>query len=431
MFDRSHDASERLRSLIPAGAHAYSKAANQWPVNSPRVLSHGQGAWVWDLDGNRYVDWFPGLTTVSLGHAFPAVTARVNAQLERGVSFQLPTALEYEAASAFLKVVARAEMIKFAKDGSTVNDAAIRLARAYTGRRYIVKCGDHPFFSTGDWFIGKTRCGGGILPETYQSILDFSYNDLASLERLVAMHPGEIAAIMLEPVRFDPPSPDFLEGIRQCCDREGIILIFDEIVTGMKYHLNGAQTLFAVQPDLTTWGKGIANGFAVSALTGRAAIMRLGDTTQAGADVFLLSTTHGAEGPGLAALLATVETFAATDIIAENYRYGKLLREEATSIIAERGISRVLEFWGYDCFLSMKFRDANGKESRALKTLFFQELIQQGVLFRGIFYPTLSHREAEVDATLQAFSHATETYRRALEDGVEHYLTGPAIEPVL
>ncbi|HEX6288646.1 MAG TPA: glutamate-1-semialdehyde 2,1-aminomutase [Herpetosiphonaceae bacterium] len=432
MFPKSHQLSDQLRSLVPSGAHAFSKAADQWPACSPRMLSHGKGAWVWDIDGNRYVDWFTGLTTVSLGHAYPTVIERVAAQLAQGQNFQLPTALEYTAARTFLDTIALAEMVKFAKDGSTVNDAALRLARAYTGRSYVAKCRDQPFFSYGDWFIGKTRCNNGILPEAYQYTLEFPYNDLEYLERLFATYSEQIAAVIVEPVRFDRPQPGFLEGLRDLCTREGALLIFDEVVTGMKYHLNGAQAMFGVQPDLTTWGKGIANGFALSALTGPRAIMDLGDTTQHdGTRIFLLSSTHGGESSSLAAMIATVETFAAHDLIGQNYACGRQLREQGMTILAEYGIAEQVEFIGYDCFLAMKYRDAQGAESRAFRTLFFQELVKHGVLFRGIFYPTVSHRDTELDATLAAFRRAAETYRAALEQGVERYLVGPPIEPVL
>lgn len=432
MFRKSQQISDQLRTLVPAGAHAFSKAANQWPEHSPRVLSHGSGAWVWDVDGNRYVDWFTGLTTVSLGHAYQPVIDRVCAQLARGHNFQLPTLLEYEAAQTFLGAVARADMVKFAKDGSTVNDAALRLARAFTGRIYVAKCRLQPFFSYSDWFIGTTRCNSGILPETYQYTLEFDYNDLNSLQELIERYPGQIAAVIMEPVRFEPPRPAFLQGVRELCTREGILLILDEIVSGMKYHLHGAQAMLQIDPDLTTWGKGIANGFALSALTGRREIMELGDTTrEAPRRVFLLSSTHGAEASSLAAMLATVETFVSADPIAANYAVGRQLREHGTAILREYDLADYVAFIGYDCFLGMRFCDGSRAESRPFRTLFFQELAANGVLFRGIFYPTLSHRQLELEATLEAFRRAAETYGRALEAGVEHYLVGKPITALL
>ncbi|MBG0831560.1 aminotransferase class III-fold pyridoxal phosphate-dependent enzyme [Planomonospora sp. ID67723] len=297
---RGRQLAARLRDLVPGGAHAYSKAPSQWPATAPPLLERGSGAWVWDVDGHRYIDWFAGLTCVPLGHAHPAVTAAVAAALRSGSAFQLPAAAELAAAETFLATVAVGDdMVKFAKNGSDVVDAALKLARYATGRTLVAKCAEHPFFSTGDWFIGTTAARGGTLPEVAARTLDFPYNDTPALQTLFTEHGDDLAAVILEPVRFTRPDTAWFTALRERCSRHGTALIFDETVTGLKYHLHGARTLTGVHPDLTCWGKGIANGLPVSALTGRRELMELGDPARCPRTppLLLLSTTHGGKPP--------------------------------------------------------------------------------------------------------------------------------------
>ncbi|MGY1422617.1 glutamate-1-semialdehyde 2,1-aminomutase [Bacillus cereus] len=420
-----------LQKYIPGGSHAYSKSVNQWPELSPKVLSHGEGATVWDMDGNSYIDWFTGLSTVSLGHAYQPVIERVYEQMKRGINFQLPTKIEYEAAKYFTEEVAKADMVKFSKDGSTANDAAIRLARAYTGKKYIAKCSQHPFFSYSDWFIGHTQYNRGILEEAKKYTLNFNYNDISSLEEIFLRYPNDISAVILEPVRFDKPNEGFLENVRKLCDRYSTILIFDEVVTGLKYHINGAQALFSIKPDLTTWGKGIANGFPLSALTGKREIMELGDTVKNTEGVFLLSTTHGGEASSLVAMMATVEEFIKGDLIGKNYITGKLLKDALAEVIKLYNLDNYIVPIGYDCFWSINFLNENMEICKKYRTLFMQELISNGILFRGIFYPTISHGKSDIEITKYAFERACIKYKKALEYGIDQYLIGQKVDSIL
>ncbi|QHE59811.1 glutamate-1-semialdehyde 2,1-aminomutase [Rossellomorea vietnamensis] len=422
---------DKLLNYIPGGSHAYSKSVNQWPNLSPKVLSHGEGSYVWDVDGNRYIDWFTGLSTVSLGHGFSPVIERVYEQLKKGINFQLPTKIEFEAAEYFLNVVAKDDMVKFSKDGSTVNDAAIKLSRAYTGKRYIAKCSQHPFFSYSDWFIGHSRYDQGILEESKKYTIDFNYNDISSLESLFLNYPNDIAAVILEPVRFEEPQKGFLQDVRKLCNDYGAVLIFDEVVTGLKYHLNGAQSLFGVKSDLTTWGKGIANGFPLSALTGKKDIMRLGDTVNQDNRTFLLSTTHGGEAASLVSMMATVEEFVKKDAIFHNYNTGKALKDALIEEIERFGLKSYIKPIGYDCFWSIIFLNSTGEQCYQFRTLFMQELISNKVLFRGIFYPTISHGENEIRLTKLAFNNACRIYKKALIEGVDQYLVGHKVERIL
>lgn len=417
---RSREAAARLRRLVPAGAHAYSKAADQWPATAPPLLARGQGAWVWDADGHRYTDWFAGLTCCPLGHAHPAVTAAVTAALTQGTAFQLPTHTELKAAETFLSLVATGDdMVKFAKNGSDSADGALKLARYATGRRYVAKCAEHPFFSTGDWFIGTTAARGGTHPEPAARTLDFPYNDTATIEQLFTDHCQDLAAVILEPVRFTPPDQLFFARLRELCTRNGTVLIFDETVTGLKYHLGGARALTGVHPDLTCWGKGIGGGLPLSALTGRRDLMELGDHTRplpGQPPLLLLSTTHGSDGASLAAMIATVTELVATDAITRAYATGADLRRSVDSMLAQAGLAGHIRLTGYDCFINIEATGTDQITEPQLKTLFLAEAIRCGALVRGIFYPTTVHTTEHLELTANAIGHAAVICARALND---------------
>ncbi|WP_372404586.1 aminotransferase class III-fold pyridoxal phosphate-dependent enzyme [Streptomyces luteireticuli] len=416
---RGREAAQRLRHLVPAGAHAYSKAADQWPATAPPLISHGQGAWTWDMDGHQYVDWFAGLTCCPLGHAHPAVTQAVTQALQRGTAFQLPTLAELEAAETFLGFVATGDdMVKFGKNGSDAVDAALKLARYATGRTHIAKCAEHPFFSTGDWFIGTTAARGGTHPEPATRTLDFPYNNTPALEQLFTDHGQHLAAVILEPLRFTPPDPVFFARLRTLCTTNGTVLVFDETVTGLKYHLGGARTLTGIDPDLTCWGKSIGGGLPVSALTGKRALMELGDHARprpGNPPLLLLSTTHGSDAAGLAAMRATVHQLATTDAIPRAHATGAQLRTTIGGILADAHLDTHIRLTGYDCFLNIETHGTGHISGPQLKTLFLAELIRAGALVRGIFYPTAAHTAKHLHMTESAVRHAADTCRKALD----------------
>lgn len=282
LLPRSQQANERLHAMIPGGAHTYAKGDDQYPENLAPVISHGRGAHVWDVDGNRYVEYGSGLRSVSLGHAHPRVTEAVRRELDRGSNFVRPSIVEVEAAERFLATVPTAEMVKFAKNGSDATTAAVRLARAATGRPLVALCADHPFFSTDDWFIGTTPMSAGIPTATTDLTVTFPYGDLAAAEELLTRHRDEVACLILEPATHSEPPPGYLAGLRELADRHGCVLVFDEMITGLRWSEAGAQGLYGVVPDLSTFGKALGNGFAVSALAGRRELMeRAGCATPA------------------------------------------------------------------------------------------------------------------------------------------------------
>ena len=270
-FAASTEMQRRLHELVPGGAHTYSRGSDQYPEDMAPVIARGEGAHVQDVDGNWFVEYGMGLRSVTLGHAYAPVVEAVVDAARTGVSFSRPSVYELRAAEEFLAQVPGADMVKFAKNGSDVTTAAVKLARAATGRDLVALCRSQPFFSTDDWFIGSTEMDAGIPDAPRRLTVTFDYNDLASVESLLQRHPGRIACLILEAgTATSEPEPGFLQGLRTLADRDGFVLVFDEIITGMRWSKGGAQEVYGTTPDLSTWGKALGNGFAVSALAGRA-----------------------------------------------------------------------------------------------------------------------------------------------------------------
>jgi glutamate-1-semialdehyde 2,1-aminomutase len=421
-FSRSNAALERLAAVVPGGGHTYAKGSDQFPAFSPGVLSHGRGSHVWDLDGNEFIEYGMGLRAVGLGHAYPEVNDAVAAALPLGTNFTRPAFIELECAE-LLAFTVGAEMVKFTKDGSTATSAALKIARAATGRDMVAVCGDHPFFSYDDWFIATTSMDAGVGPDEAHRTTAFAYNDLDGVRALFDRYPGRIAAVFLEPARTEPPQPGFLEGIREVCSANGTVLVFDEMITGFRYATGGAQRLFGVRPDLSTWGKALANGYSVSALCGTRELMQLGSRRGPGDNVFLLSTTHGAEVCSLAAAIATMHVYEREPVIEHLYSIGEQLRCGLTDLAARHGVTDHVAPFGYACNLLFSTLDADRRPSQAMRTLFLQEMIRGGVLGPSLVV-SYSHVDADVERTLAATDAALAVYAQALDDGPERFLIG-------
>ena len=336
-FARSRHLQDRLHDLVPGGAHTYARGPDQYPESMPPVLTHGHGCRVWDVDGNAYIEYGMGLRSVTLGHGYPPVVDAVSRAIAGGVSFSRPTALEAAAAEDFLSLVPGADMVKFAKNGSDATTAAVRLARAVTGRVTVAIC-DQPFYSTDDWFIGTTPMAGGIPAGHAAATVRFGYNDLASLAAVLAG--DDVACVVMEAATATAePAPGFLAGVRELCDRHGTLLVFDEMITGFRWAAGGAQAVYGVTPDLSCWGKAMANGFPLSALAGRREYMERGGLRTEADRVFLLSTTHGPETASLAALRAVVAAYRSEDPVARMEYAGRRLAAGVTAAVAEAGLS--------------------------------------------------------------------------------------------
>ncbi len=428
-FDHSEHLRQKSHRLIPGGCHTYAKGDDQYPKLSPGFIRAGRGCHVWDVDGNEYIEYGMGLRSVTLGHAFPAVVDAVARQLTSGSNFTRPSPIEVECAERFLSFTGNAEMVKFAKDGSTVTTAAVRLARAFTGRDLVATCADDPFISYNDWFIGTTTMRAGIPQVTNRLVLSFRYNDLGSVERLFHEFPRDIACLIFEFERTQPPQEGFLQGVRDLCSRHGTLLIADEMITGFRWPLGGAQKCHGVRADLATFGKGLANGFSVSALAGRREIMELGGLHHDEKRVFLLSTTHGAETHALAAAMATMQVYEQEDVIGHLDRQGRRLQAGARQAAEAIGVAEHFAVVGKPCNLVYVTRDQGGTPSQAFRALFLQELIRNGVLAPS-FVVSYSHTDEDIDRTIDAIASALRVYRLALEHGIDRYLVGPPVRPV-
>lgn len=423
-FEVSRTLQKRAHALIPGGSHTYAKGDDQYPELAPGFIARGSGCHVWDADGNKYIEYGMGNRAVGLGHAYPSVVAAARAALGDGCNFTRATPLEVACAEEFLGLITGAEMVKFAKDGSDATSGAVRLARAYTGRDLIAICGDHPFFSVDDWFIGTTAMNAGIPQATRDLTLAFRYNDIASVKALFEKHPGQIAACILEAARTDEPRDNFLQELQRVCHANGALLVFDEMITGFRWAKGGAQNVYGVVPDLSCWGKALANGFSVSALAGKREFMRLGGLDHFDKPrVFLLSTTHGAETHGLAAAIASMQVYRDEPVIEHLYRQGTRLRESAENVIRQRGMEKYVKLSGRPCCLLFGALGPDGKPSQAYRSLFLQETIKRGVIMPSLVV-SYSHTDADIDATVEAIDGALEVYVRGLEDGTERHLVG-------
>jgi glutamate-1-semialdehyde 2,1-aminomutase len=443
---------KRLHRAIPGGAHTYSRGDDQFPSNAPPLLVRGKGAHVWDEAGRRYLDYGMALRAVTLGYADPRVNAAALGEIEKGVNLTRATLTELQAAEMLIDMIDSVEMVKFGKNGSNVTTAALKIARAHTGRRFVCVPRQQPFFSFDDWFIGTTALRRGIPGEQASATLVFDYGDIASLARLFELHPGEIAAVMMEPATTLLPCPSdcdglgrwpgracaacprsaesFLQRAQSLCRREGALLILDEMITGFRWHLKGAQHFFGVEPDLTTFGKGMANGFSVAAVGGRREIMEVGSIDRPGMErTFLLSTTHGAEMPGLGAFMETARIYRDEDVVGHLWRYGAALAAGFADKAAKHGLTQHVYTEGPAICLNYITRDRDGSVSLPFRTLFAQELLRRGVMMPWIAV-SQSHGDSELEQTLDALDAALSVYARALNGKIEDFLQGPAIRPV-
>jgi glutamate-1-semialdehyde-2,1-aminomutase len=419
---RSREYFARARKVIPSCTQTFSKGPTQFVQGvAPLFLERGRGSHVWDVDGNEYVDYVMALGPIVLGYDDPDVIAAVQRQLADGVTFSLAHPLEVEVAETLAKIVPCAEMVRFGKNGADATTGAVRAARAYTGRDVIACCGYHGWH---DWYIGTTTRRRGVPDAVCRLTRTFVYNDLASLERLFAEHPGQIAAVIMEPVGVVEPSPGFLQRVATVTHANGAVLIFDEVVTGFRLALGGAQERFGVTPDLACFGKAMANGFPLSAVVGRREIMEVFD------EIFF-SFTFGGEALSLAAARATIAKLREKNVIEHLWRQGAALQNGYNALAREYGLGGRTQCIGFPPRTVLVFKDAAGVDSLALKSLYQQEMIKRGVLTSGGFNLCYAHLDEDVRRTLEACRDALRILARAVaEDRVEAALEGPVIQPV-
>jgi len=421
-----------IHNIIPGGAHTYSKGDDQFSENAPKFIIKGEGARVLASDGLEYLECGMGLASVSIGHGEPEIVSAVCAAISLGTNFMRPSQLEGIIAENFLSLLPHHTMIKFAKNGSTVTTAAVKLARAFTGRKLIAVPQQHPFYSYDDWFIGSTVTSHGVPSEISGLTVSFKHCSPDSLLELFEKYPGQIAAVITEPEKnycsnctCGHSAADFLHRAIDITHKNGALFIIDEMQSGFRIDCPGAISKYDLKPDMATWGKGVANGFSFCCLTGTEEVMRLGGIKNFGEKkLFLVSTTHGAESTGLAAVEATIAFFKKNNVIKHNHEIGKAIHQHMKAIVDKHGLNNHIQVFECDWMPGIDFKDASN--ALILKTIIIQEMVKQKVLFQGVFVPCYRHSPNDVETFCIAFEKALEYLKNHL------YNNGPGLigEPV-
>ncbi|HVM94273.1 MAG TPA: aminotransferase class III-fold pyridoxal phosphate-dependent enzyme [Terriglobales bacterium] len=413
---------ERANQVIPGCAQTFSKGSNQHVRGvAPLFLAKGKGYRVWDVDGNEYIDYIQGLLPNILGYAHDGVNTAVAEQLAQGHSFSLPHPLEVELAERITRIIPCAEKVRFGKNGSDATSGAVRAARALTGRDRIACCGYHGWQ---DWYIGSTTRNAGVPGAVRALTHGFQYNNLESLGNLLEEHPGEFAAVIMEPVNFSPPAPGFLAGVKELTHRHGALLIFDEICTGFHFGLGGAQKKFGVTPDMACFGKAMGNGFPISCIVGRADVMNIFE------DIFF-SFTFGGEIASMAAAMKVLDILETTPAIAQIEANGRVLKEALNALAKEAGLHDRIKCIGYPFWSLIRFLDEDGKDSLLVRSLFTQECVKRGVLMLATHNMTAAHDPLAIEKTLKIYAVVCKTMANWLGDrDPEQYLEGEMIQPV-
>lgn len=405
-LDRSLELYEKAVQIIPGGSQTNSKRPEGYaPGAFPIYLDRGEGCRVWDVDGNKYIDYIMALGPVNLGYAYPRVNDAVREQLEKATIINLLNPLEVELAQEIIEAVPCAEMVRFMKSGAEATSACVRVARAYTGREKVAHCGYHGWHDT---FTASSANPRGVPQALRELIRSFRYNDLGSLEKILEAEGDEIACIIMEP--RTPPVEGFLEGVRELADRYGAVLIYDEIVTGFRLALGGAQEYYGVTPDLAAFAKGMSNGLPLSAFVGKREIMEI-------AKDLVISTTYGGEALSLAAGVATIRELREQNVFQHTWEMGRKLMDGWTEIGSELGLS--LGNSGLAPIHAPVMDMGTPELTRDAWTFFLQESARRGVLFRrgGLNFISYSHKEEDVDYTLDVCRSAMKLLKQAIEEG--------------
>ena len=439
---------KRLNRVIPGGAHTYSRGFDQFPSNAPQILKKGKGAYVFDSMGKSFLDYGMALRAVTVGYANERVNNAAISQINNGNNLTRASLIELKAAELLVDIIPGAEMVKFAKNGSNATTAAVKIARSFTGKKYVCVPKQHPFFSYDDWFIGTTPIKKGIPKIHYSNSLPFDYNNISSLKKLFQKYPDQIACVILEPATSEVPLPfnsstltakkptlknnvsHFLQEVRDLCDKNSALLIADEMITGFRWSIKGASDYFGIKPDLFTFGKAMANGFSVSAVAGKKEIMKVGSIDVPGTErTFLLSTTHGAEMCGLGAFVETIKIYKEKRICNHLWKYGESLKKGINSIAKDLEINDYFEMIGPSICLNYLTKDNDFNNCLKFKTLFMQQMAKNKVLMPWISVSS-SHKQRELEITLEAANKSLKIYKDALNNGINKYLKGPSVKPV-
>ena len=398
---------ERAERTIPLGSQTFSKSRTQYPVGiSPLFIEKAKGSIVWDLDGNKYIDLVSSLASITLGHSHSGINRAVRSQLKKGVNFSLPGKLEAEVAENICNLVPSAEMVRFGKNGTDATSAAVRLARAFTGKDHIAVCGYHGWQ---DWYIGSTSRHKGVPDSVRELTHTFKFNDLQSLKNLLNSDLN-FACIVLEPMNSTYPNPGFLEGVRSLASSHGAILIFDETITGFRFAEGGAQALFNVIPDLSTFGKGLANGFPLSAVVGKREIMTEMEN-------IFFSGTFGGELLSLTAANVVLNLHLEGMVVDQLSAIGNEISLRINELIGLYRFDETLELTGHPSWKFLNWRQTNNYDVNILKTFFMQEMFNSGVLVLNTHNVNLAINSANIKSLVQAYDSTFSTMRRHIDNG--------------
>ncbi len=421
-YTKSEEMLGRALKTVPLGSQTFSKSKTQLPFGvSPYFASKAEGAYMWDADGNKYIDFVNSLASITLGYNDPDVTNAVKLQLEKGTIFSLANELEFIVAEKIVTMVPCAEMVRFGKNGSDATAGAIRIARAYTKKDHVLVCGYHGWQ---DWYIGSTGRNLGVPQSTKDLTHAFQYNDIESLAKLFNIYKDQIAAVILEPVNVFPPKDNFLEKVKEITHQNKAVLIFDETITGFRYANGGAQEFFNVIPDLACFGKGLANGYPVSALAGKAEIMKLME------EVFF-SFTFGGETLSLAAADATLDKLVREPVVSHLNEVGISLIKGLKELISDHELEFLFAVEGYPVWSFFIIKDTEWCTAWEIKTLFLQEMFKRGIYTIGTHNMSYAHNQGHVAALLKAYDEFFQLMKKVvLEKNIRNHIHGAILEPL-
>lgn len=422
LLKNSQALKDRASRVIPSCTQTFSKGPTQFTQGvSPIFLESAHGAYVTDVDGNKFIDYAMAIGPIILGYNDPVVMKAVEKQLKSGTIFSLPHPLEVELAETLRDLIPCAEMVRFGKNGSDATAGAVRLARAITGRDVVACSGYHGWQ---DWYIGTTTRNLGVPKAARDLTIPFQYNNIESLERIFLEKKNQVACVIMEAVGIEAPKEDFLRQVKEMAEKNGALLIFDEVITGFRFALGGAQEYFGVTPDLACFGKAMANGYPISAVVGPERFMKLFD------EVFY-SFTFGGECLSIAAALATIERLKTLDAITHIWQRGKKLKDGYNQLAKAYQISALTQCVGYSPRTVMQFRDEKGNDSYLLKSVIQQECLKRGLLFTGYQFVSAAHTDQIIDDTLRVFRSVFEIVSNAVKSqNLEELLEGELVQPV-
>ena len=420
-FDNSNRLIQLARRLTPLGAQTYSKSYRYYVAgNAPLFIERAKGSKVWDVDGNKFIDFVSALGPVTVGYNNRQVNSSIKNQLKKGISFSLSTKIEVDLAQKLTEIMPGVEMVRFLKNGSDATFAAVKLARAYTGKEIVLTSGYHGMH---DWSISVSENNTGVPKNIRENTIEFVYNNKDDIERLFKKYANNIACVILEPIVGNGPDKDYLSFLRQITESNDSILIFDEVVSGFRYALGGAAELYNIAPDLVAFGKGIANGMPLSVVGGKREILELIETKR----VFI-STTFGGETLSLAAGLETIKILEKTGF-GYFWELGNMILSGLQSQLKFYELGDYCSIVGLAPHCGPVFKTNGSVDKYDLMSLFSNELIMNGILSVGILNLSLSHDKRDVMKYLDATDKGFSTVKKYI-DSMDKYPYQYKVDPV-